>query len=35
MWVDGMMHKAVWEASLRKVNDEWREFILYVSIEKN
>ena len=31
MWVDGMMHKAVWESSLRKVNDEWREFILYVS----
>ena len=31
MWVDGMMHKAVWEASLRKVNEEWREFTLYVS----
>ena len=31
MWVDDMMHKAVWEASLRKVNDEWREFTLYVS----
>ena len=31
MWIDGLMHKAVWEASLKKVNDEWREFILYVS----
>ena len=31
MWVDGVMHKAVWETSLKKVNDEWREFILYVS----
>jgi hypothetical protein len=31
MWVDGMMHKAVWEASLKKVNEEWREFTLYVS----
>jgi hypothetical protein len=31
MWVDGIMHKAVWEASLKKVNEEWREFTLYVS----
>jgi hypothetical protein len=31
MWVDGIMNKAVWEASLRKVNEEWREFTLFVS----
>jgi hypothetical protein len=31
MWVDNMMHNAVWEASLKNLNDEWREFILYVS----
>ena len=31
MWVDGIMHKAVWETSLKKMNDEWIEFILYVS----
>ena len=31
MWVDGMMHKAVWEEGLKKVTDEWQEFILYVS----
>ena len=31
MWVDGVMHKAVWEESMKKAIDEWREFILYVS----
>lgn len=31
MWVDGLMHKAVWETSMKKLNDDWREFILYVS----
>ena len=31
MWVDGLMHKAVWEEGLKKVTDEWQEFILYVS----
>ena len=31
IWVDGMMHKAVWEEGLKKVTDEWQEFILYVS----
>ena len=29
MWVDGIMHKAVWEASLKNLNGEWREFISY------
>jgi len=35
MWVDDMMHKAVWEASLKKVNEEWREFILYATVLLN
>lgn len=35
MWVDGIMHKAVWEASLNKLNDEWREFVLYATVVLN
>ncbi|KAF8814748.1 hypothetical protein BYT27DRAFT_7205702 [Phlegmacium glaucopus] len=35
MWVDGIMHKAVWETSLKKVNEEWREFILYATVLLN
>jgi hypothetical protein len=35
MWVDGIMHKAVWEESMRKVTDEWREFILYSTVLLN
>ena len=31
LWVDGILHKAVWEEGLKKVIDEWQEFILYVS----
>ena len=30
IYVDGIVNKAVWNDSLRKVNEEWREFILYV-----
>ena len=30
MWVDGIMHAAVWQQSIAKLNDEWQEFILYV-----
>jgi len=35
MWVDEMMHKTVWEASLKKVNEEWREFTLYATVLLN
>jgi len=35
MWVDNLMHKAVWEASLQKINDEWREFTLYATVMLN
>ncbi|KAF8814754.1 hypothetical protein BYT27DRAFT_7205709 [Phlegmacium glaucopus] len=35
MWVDRTLHKAVWETSLKKVNDEWREFILYATVLLN
>ena len=31
MWVDGIMHRSIWEVSSRKLNEEWREFTLYVS----
>ena len=31
MWVDGLLHKAVWEEGLKKVIQEWQEFILNVS----
>ena len=31
MWVDGMLHQAVWEEGLKKVIQEWQEFILNVS----
>ena len=35
IWVDGMMHKAVWEEGLKKMT-EWQEFILlYVSQNTN
>ncbi len=29
--VDGMLHKSVWEESTKKLNDEWQEFIFFVS----
>ncbi|KAF8799769.1 hypothetical protein BYT27DRAFT_7201001 [Phlegmacium glaucopus] len=35
MWVDGILHKAVWEQSLKKVTDEWREFTLYATVLLN
>ena len=31
MQVDGIVHRAVWEEELKKITDEWQEFILYVS----
>ena len=33
LWIDKIMRQSVWEALLKKVTDEWREFILYVSHE--
>ena len=33
MWVDRILHKAVWEEGLKKVIEEWQEFILHVSNE--
>jgi len=32
IWVDSIMHKAVWEAAVKKMNDEWRECIIYASL---
>jgi hypothetical protein len=31
MWVDGIMHGPVWQDTIKKLNEEWQEFILYVS----
>ena len=31
MYVDGLMYMLVWEELLKKVTDEWQDFILYVS----
>ncbi|KAF6764223.1 hypothetical protein DFP72DRAFT_416920 [Ephemerocybe angulata] len=35
MWVDGIMHGAVWLESIKKLNDEWQEFILYATVLLN
>jgi hypothetical protein len=31
MWVDGIMHKSVWEECVKKMSDEWQEFVFFVS----
>lgn len=31
MYVDGIMKLAVWETSVKHMNEEWQEFILFVS----
>ncbi|TFK26157.1 hypothetical protein FA15DRAFT_667838 [Coprinopsis marcescibilis] len=35
MWVDGIMHNAVWSHSIKKLNDDWQEFILYATVLLN
>jgi len=35
MWVDGIMHKAVWEESIKKLSDEWQEFVLFGTVLMN
>lgn len=30
-YVDGMLKLAVWDTSMKKMNEEWQEFILFVS----
>ncbi|EAU89448.2 hypothetical protein CC1G_07674 [Coprinopsis cinerea okayama7 len=35
MWVDEIMHNAVWVQSIKKLNDEWQEFILYATVLLN
>ncbi|KJA18434.1 hypothetical protein HYPSUDRAFT_45294 [Hypholoma sublateritium FD-334 SS-4] len=32
MWVDGMLHKSVWEDSTKKLNEEWQEFIFFATV---
>jgi len=31
MWVDGTMHKSVWEECMKKMTTEWQEFVFFVS----
>jgi len=31
MWVDGIMHKSVWEECVKKMSQEWQEFVFFVS----
>jgi len=31
MWVDGILHKSVWEDAFKKINDEWTDITLLVS----
>ncbi|KDR80111.1 hypothetical protein GALMADRAFT_136654 [Galerina marginata CBS 339.88] len=35
MWVDGLMHKAVWDMSVKKMSDEWQEFVLFATVMLN
>jgi len=30
MWVDGVMHKSVWEESMKKLDEEWQDLVLLV-----
>jgi hypothetical protein len=31
MWVDGIMHASVWLECMKKMSDEWQEFVFFVS----
>jgi hypothetical protein len=31
MWVDGVLHKSVWEDAFKKMNDEWADITILVS----
>lgn len=35
MWVDGIMHKSVWEECAKKMSDEWQEFVLFATVMLN
>ncbi|KAF9475279.1 hypothetical protein BDN70DRAFT_924099 [Pholiota conissans] len=32
MWVDGIMHKSVWEQSIKNMNEEWHGFLLLACV---
>lgn len=34
IWVDQLMHVPAWKAASRKLTNQWRDFILYVSDER-
>jgi len=33
LWGDGILHKCVYEQVVKKMNDEWQEYVLFVSAE--
>ncbi|KAF5311160.1 hypothetical protein D9619_008039 [Psilocybe cf. subviscida] len=35
MWVDGIMHKAVWAETMKRLNDEWQEFLVIATVVLN
>lgn len=32
MWIDGVMHRSSWEPFITKLNTEWQDIILVVSV---
>ncbi|KAH9478558.1 hypothetical protein JR316_0009015 [Psilocybe cubensis] len=35
MWVDGIMHHNVWQECMKKMNEEWQEFVLFATVMLN
>ncbi|KAF9530152.1 hypothetical protein CPB83DRAFT_851060 [Crepidotus variabilis] len=35
LWVDGVMHKTIWENSVKKLNEEWQEHVLFGTVMLN
>ncbi|KAF9554524.1 hypothetical protein CPC08DRAFT_766641 [Agrocybe pediades] len=33
--VDNIIHKSIWQESVRKMNDEWQEFVLFATVMLN
>jgi len=31
-WVDGVLHHSIWEEAMKKLNDEWQEFVFLVCL---
>lgn len=33
VWIDGMMHRTVWKDIVKQLNEEWQEFVFFVSTD--